>query len=124
MQAVDGTGWPTASLLSLDGGVFEGIGATSFTRPLAGSGTSVQWTANGGGFSANGGQMTVNIGGATAPLVWGTTVGSHIDGPLIFGSHTANAKTLFVNPIDLVRAARTVTVNVGAGGDLRRCPAL
>ncbi len=117
LQAVDGTGLPTASLLSLDGGVFEGIGTTSFTRPLAGSGTSVQWTANGGGFSANGGQMTVNIGGATAPLVWGTTVGSQIVGPLIFGSHTANAKTLFVNPIDLGAAARTVTVNAGAGGD-------
>jgi fibronectin-binding autotransporter adhesin len=117
LQATDGTGLPTASLLSLDGGVLEGIGTTSFTRPLAGSGTSVQWTANGGGFSANGGQMTVNIGGATAPLVWGTTVGSQIVGPLVFGSHTANAKTLFVNPIDLGAAARTVTVNVGAGGD-------
>ena len=103
LQATDGTGLPTASLLSLDGGVLEGIGATSFTRPLAGSGTSVQWTANGGGFSANGGQMTVNIGGATAPLVWGTTVGSQIVGPLIFGSHTANGKTLFVNPHRLGR---------------------
>ena len=42
-------------------------------------------------------------------LVWGTTVRTQIVGPLIFGSHTANAKTLFVNPIDLGTAARTVT---------------
>jgi autotransporter-associated beta strand protein len=120
LQAVQGTGLPTASFLSLDGGVYEGIGATSFTRSLGTSGSTVQWTANGGGFSANGGQMTVNIGGASAPLVWGTTVGSQIVGPLIFGSHTANAKTLFVNPIDLdngAAATRTVTVNAGAGAD-------
>jgi fibronectin-binding autotransporter adhesin len=121
LQAVQGTGLPTAALVSLDGGVYEGIGATSFTRSLGTSGSTVQWTANGGGFSANGGQMTVNIGNAGAQLVWGATVGSQIVGPLIFGSHTSNAKTVFTNPIDMnnsgTAATRTITVNSGAGGD-------
>ncbi|HEX4412565.1 MAG TPA: autotransporter-associated beta strand repeat-containing protein, partial [Lacipirellulaceae bacterium] len=121
LQAVQGTGLPTTSLVSLDGGVYEGVGATSFSRSFGTTGTAVQWTANGGGFSANGGQMTVNIGGSGAQVVWGTTVGSQIVGPLVFGSHTSNAKTVFTNPIDLdnvaTAATRTVTVNSGAGGD-------
>jgi autotransporter-associated beta strand protein len=121
LQAVDGTGLPSGNVLILDGGVLQGSGVTSFTRPIGTSGTTVQWTANGGGFAANGGQMTVNIGGASAEQIWGTTLGSTIQGPLIFGSTTANAKTLFVNGIDMnnsgVAATRTVTVNPGTGGD-------
>ncbi len=105
--------------LSLNGGVFQSNG--SFTRSLAGSGTSnVQWTANGGGFSANGGALSVNIGGAAAELVWDTTVGSQLVGPLLFGSSTANDTTTFVNGIDMnntgAAAGRTITVTAGTGG--------
>jgi autotransporter-associated beta strand protein len=123
LQAKDGTGLPTASFLNLNGGVLQGDGASSFTRSLATTGASkFQWNTNGGGFSANGGQMTVNVGGAGAELVWGSTVGSQIVGNLDFGSGSANDKTLFQNPIDLNSTAttnvtRTVNVVAGAGGD-------
>jgi fibronectin-binding autotransporter adhesin len=118
LQATQGVGLPN-NFLDLNGGVYQGNGvATSFTRTLGASGSAnFQFNTGGGGFSANGGQMTVNVGGSGGQLVWGTTVGSQIVGPMIFGSNTANAETLFVNPIDLGAAARTVTVNSGAGGD-------
>lgn len=117
LQANDAAGLSSNSFLSLDGGVLQGSGATGLTRSLGTSGASkLQFTANGGGFSANGGQFTVNLGGGTQ-LVWGTTVGTNLVGPLRFGSTTANNKTLLQNAIDLNGADRTVYVVSGAGGD-------
>ncbi len=117
LQANDAAGLSSNSFLSLDGGVLQGSGVTSLTRSLGTSGASkLQFTANGGGFSANGGQFTVNLGSGT-PLVWGTTVGTNLVGPLRFGSTTANNKTLLQNAIDLNGADRTVYVVSGAGGD-------
>ncbi len=119
LQANDGTGLPTGSFLSLDGGVLQGDGVASFTRSLGTSGSSnFQWTANGGGFSANGGKLTVTIANnAATEVVWGTTVGSQIVGTLDFGSATANAETEFQNKIDLGNGTRTVDVTAGTGGD-------
>jgi len=123
LQATQGVGLPS-NFLNLNGGVYQGNGAaTSFTRSLGTSGANkFQWNTNGGGFSANGGQMTVNIGGAGAGLVWGGTIGSQIVGTLDFGSGSANDKTLFQNPVDLNNTAttgltRTVNVVAGTGGD-------
>jgi fibronectin-binding autotransporter adhesin len=123
LQATQGVGLPT-NFLSLNGGVYQGNGAaTSFTRSLGTSGAGkFQWDVNGGGFSANGGQMTVNVGGAGSEVVWGSTLGSTIQGPLEFGSGSANDKTLFQNPVDLNSTAttgltRTVNVVAGTGGD-------
>jgi len=109
-----GAGLPTNSFLSLDGGVFAASG--TFTRSIASSGAGkLQWTANGGGFAGSGGALTVNLGGASAEQVWGTSLGSTIQGPLIFGSSGATFKTLFQNPVDLnnsgITATRTVTMN-------------
>ena len=58
LRAVSGTGLPTNSLLSLNGGVLEGSGVGSFTRNIANSPGNVFWTGN-GGFAANGGKLTV-----------------------------------------------------------------
>lgn len=123
LQATQGVGLPT-NFLNLNGGVYQGNNAaTNFTRSLGTSGANkFQWNTNGGGFSANGGQMTVNIGGAGAGLVWGATVGSQIVGNLDFGSGSANDKTVFQNPIDLNNTAttgltRTIQVVAGTGGD-------
>ncbi len=129
LQADDGAGLPTNSLLLLNGGVLQTSG--NFTRQLVGSyGQNMAWNIGGGGFSAIGSQLTVNIGGAGDQLMWGDStlttgnpdLGSKILGPLKFGSVSSNAKTLFVNPIDLNPAAvaspaRTITVTGGAGGD-------
>ena len=118
LQANDGVGLPTNSFLSLNGGVLQGNLAASFTRSLGTAGNTFQF-ANGGGFSANGGVMTVNIGGAATPatMQWGTTVGSQIVGTLQFGSTSANNQTNFENPIDLNGANRTINVTAGTGGD-------
>lgn len=129
LQAVAGVGLPTGHVLILDGGIDQEVdlsgNSTSFTRPIGTTANTVEWTANGGGFSAINVQRTVNIGGASAEIAWGDApgdVGTKIVGPLIFGSNTANNKVLFVNGIDLNSSAttgltRTVTVNTGAGGD-------
>lgn len=111
LQANDGVGLPTGSFLSLDGGVLQSTSAYTFNRGIASSGASMfRFTANGGGFSAAGGQLTVNLGGASAEQVWGNTVGTNIVGTLTLGSTAATAKTLFENPIDLNAATRTVSV--------------
>ena len=116
LQANDGIGLPTGSLLSLSGGVLQSNGSANFTALL---GATFQFTASGGGFSANGGTMTVNIGGNATPstVPWGSTVGSQIVGTLQLGSASANNETLFQNGIDLNGSNRTINVTAGAGGD-------
>ncbi|HVT29620.1 MAG TPA: autotransporter-associated beta strand repeat-containing protein, partial [Lacipirellulaceae bacterium] len=130
-QADDGVGLPTASILALNGGVLQTHG--TFSRPLAADfGQNVAWfwpatqtAPGGGGFSAIGSQLTVNINGNLSQLSWGESmgdVGVTILGPLKFGSPTSNAETLFQNPIDLnglgsAGVTRTITVIAGAGGD-------
>ncbi|MCC6126681.1 MAG: autotransporter-associated beta strand repeat-containing protein [Pirellulales bacterium] len=109
LAADEGTGLPTASFLSLDGGVLESIYG-SFTRPLSTSGAAFQWTANGGGFSAGASAFNVNVGGASGTLTWGSTVGSEIVGTLKFGSRTSANVTIFENGIDLNGATRTINV--------------
>jgi autotransporter-associated beta strand protein len=123
---------PTNSVLQLNGGVLQTSG--TFNRPLSSNfgQQNVYWgfpdtqtAPGGGGFSAIGSQLTVNINGNGSGIGWGDTVadvGSKILGPLKFGSVGSNAKTLFVNPIDLnplgtSSPARTITVTGGAGGD-------
>ena len=71
LQATIGTGIPTSSFLRLDGGVYQSNGSYTFSRSLGNSGSAFQWTANGGGFSAGTGALTVNVGSGTA-LTWGT----------------------------------------------------
>jgi autotransporter-associated beta strand protein len=114
LQALDGTSLPSASFLSFDGGVLESWG--TFTRPVGTGGRAFQWNYNGGGFSAAGGPLTVNIGGSATPteLVCATTLGS---GTLKFGSATANNQTELTNGIDLYAGTRTIDVAAGLGGD-------
>ncbi len=117
LRANVGVGLPSGSVLVLDGGVLESNGSASFTSSLGSSLGDVEWTSNGGGFSANGGVMTVDLGGSGGTLNWGTSVGTKIVGTLMFGSPTANNETLFVNPINLRGATRTIQVTAGLGGD-------
>ena len=121
LQASEGVGLNTAALLKLNGGVLQGNGAASFTRALGTTTGTFQWMSGGGGFSAVDGQMTVNVGNDLRELTWGATVGTTIYGTLRLGSATANAKTLFQNPINLSSVAgsfvRVVEVPAGTGGD-------
>jgi fibronectin-binding autotransporter adhesin len=110
LQAAIGTGIPTSSLLSLDGGVYQSNGSYTFSRSLGTSGSTVQWTANGGGFAAGSGALTVNIGGGTA-LTWGATVGTQLVGTLKLSSNMAASTTTFQNSINLNGGARTINVD-------------
>jgi autotransporter-associated beta strand protein len=68
---------------NLNGGVLE-LAAGNFTRSLGTSAGQVffgRWT--GGGFSAAGADRIVNIGGASAPLTWGSTNFLDFGSPLI-----------------------------------------
>ena len=120
LRANDGQGLPSASPLVLAGGVLEGIGTTSFTRALGTGAGQVNWTAA-GGFSATGGKMTVNLGGAGAGVTWST--GGFVSGSnaLILSGATATNVTEFVNPIDVGDAggtARTILVNDNPGSTI------
>ena len=93
----------------------------TFTRSLGTSGSTFQWTHNGGGFSAGTGSMTVNVGGNATPatLTWGDTIGSQIVGPLMLSPPLAGAATTFQNPINLNGGNRTIQVddNPNSGSD-------
>ncbi|MBE3096478.1 MAG: autotransporter-associated beta strand repeat-containing protein, partial [Planctomycetes bacterium] len=121
LRANVGAGLSPNSNLILGGGVLEGSGAAAFDLALGGGAGEVQWTtAVASGFSANGGKLTVNIGGNATPdtLIWGTTLYFAAGNQsLLFGSATANDETEFRNPLDLGGDVRTVTVDAGTGGD-------
>jgi autotransporter-associated beta strand protein len=123
LRADPGVGLSSSSGLTLNGGVLESNGNLTFTASIGSSAGDVDWwTTGGGGFSANGGTMTVNLnGGAGAQVTWGTAV-TQIRGTLMFGSATANNETDFVNPVNLLSisgtaVSRTVQVTAGLGGD-------
>ena len=119
LRAVSGTGLPTNSLLSFNGGVLEGSGVGSFTRNIANSPGNVFWTGN-GGFAANGGKLTVTPN-AAAPIDWSAATGFS-SRTLIFGSSTANAEVELTNDIDLANGTRTVQVddNAYTAGDFAK----
>ena len=98
------------SFLRLDGGIYQSASASTFNRSLGASGSAFQWTANGGGFSASEGGLTVNIGDGAA-LTWGNNVGSEIVGPLRLSSLWAASPTTFQNAIDLNGGERVVSVD-------------
>jgi autotransporter-associated beta strand protein len=104
---------PATGSLTLAGGVLESNG--TFTRNVSSSGANtVAWSAAGGGFAANGGLLVVNLFNNGQMLAW---TGSGIQGPLMFGSATANNETAFFNPINLNGADRTIQTTQGQGGD-------
>ncbi|WP_230979579.1 autotransporter outer membrane beta-barrel domain-containing protein [Steroidobacter gossypii] len=94
----------------------------NITLPLGSADGQISWSGTGGfwalgaGQAGGGSDVTVNLGGASAPLTWG--VGGFVpDGQwLILGTNEAssNARQIdFQNPIDLNGAVRTVRVDNG-----------
>jgi fibronectin-binding autotransporter adhesin len=129
LQALDGVGLPGNSNLVLNGNLaknaygaaFESSG--TFSRALGTGAGQVQWTGD-GGFSANGGKLTVSISNSGSPLVWNNrgnslgTPGFVADGNVLtFGSPTANAQVELTNSIDLNGKTRQIDVTAGLGGD-------
>jgi autotransporter-associated beta strand protein len=101
------------SNVELNGGVLE-IGVGSFTRALGTGGNQVRWIAD-GGFSATGGDRTVNLHNDARTLVWAST-GNFVanNQRLIFGSTSADGTVLFANNIDLNGFTRTIHVVDGS----------
>ena len=85
------------SNLTLDGGVIE-LNAGDFTRNLGTGPGQVQFTANGGGFSAVGGNRVVNLGNSAA-LTWGGS-GSFLpdQAPLMLGTSVGRFDGRFSKP--------------------------
>jgi autotransporter-associated beta strand protein len=104
-----------AGNIVLAGGVLQLTSASpqTFTASLGTGAGQIQFAA-GGGFAANTSALTVNLGGAAAPLVWGSTPSFVPSGsPLSFGSSTGTAAVTLSNPLDLNLGARTIAVNGG-----------
>jgi fibronectin-binding autotransporter adhesin len=124
LQAIDGIGLPSGSNLVFNGdlavngngAVFQSSG--TFSRALGTGAGQVQWFAD-GGFSANGGPLTVSMNNNLSdPLQWGITpdfIGSAA--VLTFGSPTANSQVKFTDTIDLFGGNRQIDVAAGTGGD-------
>ncbi len=102
-----------SSNLNLNGGVI-GLGVGDFTRALGTGADQVQWAASGsGGFAAFGADRVVNLGGASATLVWAGSGSFLTTGVLVLGATGADATVDFQNHINLNGAARTVRVDNG-----------
>jgi autotransporter-associated beta strand protein len=120
LQADRGAGLPAMSGVILNGGVLQSSSETTFSDPLwywAPDGREVIW--RGGGFSAGGGKMTVNLFGDKRMLNWGTDGNVGIAGTMILSSSSAQFETEVQNAIDLGTDARTVQVddNPNSAGD-------
>jgi autotransporter-associated beta strand protein len=98
--------------LLLNGGVYESSG--SITRSLGTGDGQVRWAAGvNGGFSAQGGALTVTFAGAPSTLVWdGTANFVSGAGQLLFGSTTSDDVVTFTHDIDLNNTAAPVTRTV------------
>ena len=116
LRAVDGVGLPTVSNLSLAGGVLESSG--TFSRSLGTGIGQVQWTVS-GGFSAQGGNLEVQLNGNTDRVTWGSGNFVPAGSTLFLGSLTANAQVDLRNAIDLGGATRTISArdNISSSTD-------
>ncbi len=106
VRAVDGTGLPTDSLLTFNGGVLETSG--TFTRAIGAAAGNVKWS-NHGGFAAKDGDLTVTLSGG-ATIVWSSGASGFGSKTLYFGSEAANGKVTLTNNVDMGLATRSVHV--------------
>jgi autotransporter-associated beta strand protein len=102
------------AFITLNGGVLETNNtyeSGGFVRSLGASGTTSINMAGGGGFSAYGGPLTVNLGGASAGVTFGSGNFVNSGTALVFGSQTSSGTVTFVNPIALNAVQQTIQVN-------------
>jgi autotransporter-associated beta strand protein len=113
LQAVDGQGINPNSNISLGGeGILQGNG--QITRFLGPSSSRIQWTTGSGGFSSNGGDLTVTLNNGEL-LKWGVTNYFIPAGDaFFFGSKTATNRVFFTNPIDLNGLNQTILATANA----------
>jgi len=109
---------PNSNLIFTNG-VLESRGVMALTRSLGTGAGSIQWAGSGGfsayGVTPNTGTLTVNLGGAGGPLVWGTNSFVPTGSTLQFSSRQANSTVNFLNALDLNGQTRTIYVDKGSG---------
>ena len=101
------------SKLIFTNGVLESRGIMTLTRSVGTGAGSIQW-AGSGGFSAKGGTLTVNLGGAGGTLVWGANSFVPNGGTLQFSSSQADRTVQFMNALNLNGQVRTIQVTDGS----------
>ena len=92
---------------------FESNG--SFTRAVGTGANQIQFNSTTGrvnGFSARGGDLTVNLGGSSSTLTWGT--GGFTPAILGLTGPNSTGKLTWENPINLNGANRTIDVRNGS----------
>jgi len=111
LRAVDGVGLVAGSNLTISGGMLEGDGTSSFSRPMGPGPGQVRFTGS-GGFSAYGGKFTVNLGGQATPgtLVWGAGDFLPDGAQLLLNSKLATGEVELRNPLNLGGGVRTIVV--------------
>gem|GEM_PF-823897 len=100
------------SNLIFTNGVLESRGVMSVTRSVGTGAGSIQWSGS-GGFSANGGTLTVDLGGAGGTLVWGASSFVPNGSTLQFSSSQADSTVKFMNALNLNGGVRTIQVDNG-----------
>ena len=109
LRAAWTAGLPATANLMLTGGVWETTSG-SITASLGTGAGQVQLPGSTGGFSAVTLPMTINLGGANATVVWGSSTFNPTQ--LVLNASTANQPINFDNPIDFGNAAvRAIAVN-------------
>jgi len=115
LEAIDGVSLPSTSGLYLSGGVLQSNG--TLTRSLSTSGGGLRFgelvayeAGNGAGFSARGGNFTIQINNGTASLAWGITNFIRDGKALMFGSNTADSMVDFQNGLGLGGLRREINV--------------
>jgi autotransporter-associated beta strand protein len=101
------------SNLTLAGGVLQLKSGQAFSRSLGTGASQVQFTGN-GGFSADGSNCSVNLGGASAEVRWSESSFVPSGSRLLLGANSSNATLDFQNPIDFGSSLRTVEVRRGS----------
>jgi fibronectin-binding autotransporter adhesin len=116
LQATDGAGLSSNSVLRLRGGVLQSNG--TFNRTLGNAAGNVNWsTGSGGGFAARGGDLILNLNGGTGSVAWGTGATNIGGTELIFGSSSADGMVDLQNAVNLGGVARSVRVNDNASSE-------
>ena len=116
LEAADGTGLTTTSILQLRGGVFQSSG--TFSRAVSTAAGAVNWSTSSGGFAARGGTLNLQLDGGTGSLTWNGTSMVSTGQSLIFGSTSADSLVDFQNDLNLgssLSGQRTITVNDNTG---------
>jgi len=123
LEATDGAGLPTNSILQLRGGVFQSSG--NFSRPVSTVAGAVNWSTGSGGFAARGAPLILNLNGGNSSITWNASSMVQTGQTLVLGSSSADDLVDFQNDLNLGSSnsgQRTIQVddNTASSTDIAR----